>query len=48
MIYGKKVKDTVAEKRMEAQAFLWEAMTGLGEVSIARIKHGTIFCTGLL
>jgi len=33
VIYGKKVKDTVAEKRMEAQAFLWEAMTGLGEVS---------------
>jgi len=33
VIYSKKVKDTVAEKRMEAQTFLWDAMTGLGEVS---------------
>ena len=32
MIFGKKVKDTMAEKRMEAQASLWEAITGLGEV----------------
>ena len=28
----KNVKDTMAEKRMEAQASLWEAITGLGEV----------------
>lgn len=33
VIYSKKVKDTVAEKRMEAQTSLWDAMTGLGEVS---------------
>merc|ERR550534_1683208 len=30
VIFGKKVKDTMAEKRMEAQASLWEAITGLG------------------
>jgi len=33
VIFGKKVKDTMAEKRMEAQASLWEAITGLGEVA---------------
>ena len=38
VIYSKKVKDTVAEKRMEAQTFLWDAMTGLGEVGIPRLK----------
>ena len=32
MIYEKKAKNAVAEKRMEAQASLWEAITGLGEV----------------
>ena len=38
VIYSKKVKDTVAEKRMEAQTSLWDAMTGLGEVGIPRLK----------
>ena len=28
------MKHSVAEKRMEAQASLWEAITGLGEVTI--------------
>ena len=37
VIYSKKVKDTVAEKRMEVQSFLWDAMTGLGEVGISRL-----------
>ena len=38
VIYSKKVKDTVAEKRMEAQTSLWDAMTGLGEVGIPGLK----------
>jgi len=40
VIYSKKVKDTVAEKRMEAQASLWDAMTGLGEVSLETGNYG--------
>merc|ERR1719341_2514356 len=40
VIFGKKVKDTMAEKRMEAQASLWEAITGLGEVAFETGNYG--------
>lgn len=40
VIYGKKVKHSVAEKRMEAQASLWEAITGLGEVAFETGNYG--------
>jgi len=40
VIYEKKAKNSVAEKRMEAQASLCEAITGLGEVAFESGNYG--------